>query len=239
MGKRAIYTLILICLLTGGAGRGEKFWGKKPYTEWTKKEVQKLLFNSPWAKKWSYSPPQTDMISPSRETSLDVGEPNRRVPVEIPTPSPWEKQSREQIYSYISWVSALPLKQAMVRYAQLQNQLLDVIQVERFLNTPESFIRINITTDNPDLLLTTLKEKILKETYLQTKTQKKIQLLDYLPPTRDNKKVAFFIFPREENGKPLLTLEDKEVTFFTQLGNLNLKCKFKLKDMVVNGKLEL
>jgi len=100
-------------------------------------------------------------------------------------------------------------------------------------------IQINLTTINPELLLTTLKEKMLEETCLQTKTQKKIQLLDYLPPTRDNKKVAFFIFPREEDGKPLLTLEDKEVAFFIQLGNLNLKCKFKLKDMVVNGKLEL
>ncbi len=76
--------------------------GKKPYTEWTKKEVQKLLFTSSWVKKWSYSPLQTDIISPSRETSLEAGEPNRRVPVEIPTPSPWEKPSREQIYYYIS-----------------------------------------------------------------------------------------------------------------------------------------
>ena len=238
MRKRAICVLILIFLIAGGAVRGGKFWEEKPYTEWTEKEVQKLLFNSPWVKKWRYSPLKTDMVGPSRDTTRVTGESNRRTRIEMPAPSPREEHSPEQI-CYISCLSASPLKQAMVRYAQLQNQPLDVIQVERFLNTSESFIRINITTDNPDLLLTTLKEKILKETYLQTKTQKKIQLLDYLPPTRDNKKVAFFIFPREEEGKPLLPLEDKEVTFFTRLANLSLKGKLKLKDMVVNGKLEL
>ena len=238
MRKRSICTLLIILLMAGGAGIGGKFWEKKPYNEWTEKEVQKLLFNSPWVKKWRYSPPRTDVISPSEEITMEAGEPDRRTPIEKPTPSPEEKLSQEQIY-YISWVSALPMKQAMVRYAQLQRQTLDVMQVEKFLNTSESFIRINVSTNNPELLLSTLKEKILKETYLETKTKKRIRLLDYLPPTRENRRVALFIFPREEDGKPLITLEDKEVTFRTRLDTLTLRCKFKLKDMVVNSKLEI
>ena len=238
MRKRSIGTLLIILLMAVGVGIGGKFWEKKPYNEWTEKEVQKLLFDSPWVKRWRYSPPRTDVIPPSREIPVETGEPDRRTPIEKPTPTPEERFTREQTY-YISWVSALPMKQAMVRYAQLQRQPLDVIQVERFLNAPDSFIRINVTTNNPELLLSTLKEKILKETYLETKTKKRLPLLDYLPPTRENRRVALFIFPREEDGKPLLTLEDKEVTFHTRLDNLTLKCKFKLKDMVVNGKLEI
>lgn len=36
-----------------------------------------------------------------------------------------------------------------------------------------------------------------------------------------------------------ITLDDKEVDFTTKLADVVLKYKFKLKDMVVNGKLEL
>ncbi|TKJ34717.1 hypothetical protein CEE39_02005 [bacterium (candidate division B38) B3_B38] len=222
--------------MAGGAGKGGKFWQEKPFAEWTEKEVRKLLFDSPWVKKWRYSFSKTDIIS--RDTNIIGEEPNRRVPINPPVLSPEEERSAEQVY-YISWISALPWKQAIVRYTQLQRQPLDVIQIERFLKAPESYIRINITTSDPELILPALKDKIMKMTYLQTKTRKKIPVLDYLPPTMENKRVALFIFPREEDGKPLLTLEDKEVTFSTRLNDLTLRCKFKLKDMVVNGKLQI
>ena len=44
-----------------------------------------------------------------------------------------------------------------------------------------------------------------------------------------------FAFPR---SMPF-TIEDKEVELITKLGTSTLKYKFKLKDMVVNGKLEM
>jgi hypothetical protein len=46
---------------------------------------------------------------------------------------------------------------------------------------------------------------------------------------------ARFHFPRSVP----YTLDDKEVEFATKLGDLSLKYKFRLKDMVFNGKLEL
>jgi hypothetical protein len=42
-------------------------------------------------------------------------------------------------------------------------------------------------------------------------------------------------FPRST----AFTLDDKEVEFSTKFGNVTLKSKFKLKDMVYNGKLEM
>jgi hypothetical protein len=44
-----------------------------------------------------------------------------------------------------------------------------------------------------------------------------------------------FHFPRSAP----FTLDDKEVEFATKLGDFTLKYKFKLKDMVYNGKLEM
>ena len=44
-----------------------------------------------------------------------------------------------------------------------------------------------------------------------------------------------FYFPRSEE----ISLDDKEVLFETHMGPMELKTKFALKDMVVNGKLKL
>jgi hypothetical protein len=46
---------------------------------------------------------------------------------------------------------------------------------------------------------------------------------------------AHFVFPRSV----MLTADDKEVDFITKFGKSAVKAKFKLKDMVVNGKLDL
>ena len=49
----------------------------------------------------------------------------------------------------------------------------------------------------------------------------------------------YFVFPRLRDGTELITLQDKKVEFVTQIGPLKVERKFKLKDMVYNGKLEL
>ena len=45
----------------------------------------------------------------------------------------------------------------------------------------------------------------------------------------------FFLFPKTE----AITLDDKEVEFVAKLGRIEIRRKFKLKDMMVGEKLEL
>ncbi len=47
--------------------------------------------------------------------------------------------------------------------------------------------------------------------------------------------VVSFLFPRTAN----FTADDKEMEFSTKFGTTAIKHKFKLKDMVVNGKVEM
>jgi len=46
---------------------------------------------------------------------------------------------------------------------------------------------------------------------------------------------AIFVFPKTVP----FTLEDKDVEFSTQLGAVVVRSKFHLKDMVVNGALQI
>jgi hypothetical protein len=46
---------------------------------------------------------------------------------------------------------------------------------------------------------------------------------------------AYFLFPRTTE----FTVNDKEVQFDTKVGGLAIKDRFNLKNMVINGKLEM
>ena len=52
----------------------------------------------------------------------------------------------------------------------------------------------------------------------------------------DGRSIMMFLFPK---GSQPIELADKEVSFLTAMGPMKVKAKFVLKDMVVNGKLEL
>ena len=52
----------------------------------------------------------------------------------------------------------------------------------------------------------------------------------------DGSSIMMFLFPK---GSQPIEANDKEVVFVTQMGPMGVKAKFVLKDMVVNGKLEL
>jgi hypothetical protein len=49
----------------------------------------------------------------------------------------------------------------------------------------------------------------------------------------------FLVFPKLQPGARLIKIEDGEVEVVVNMPGLKLKHKFKLKDMVFNGKLEI
>ena len=48
--KRSTLVAICLCIALSGSLIAAPFWVSKPYTEWTEKEVEKILGNSPWVK---------------------------------------------------------------------------------------------------------------------------------------------------------------------------------------------
>jgi hypothetical protein len=76
-----------------------------------------------------------------------------------------------------------------------------------------------------------MKKTIQDNTLLSVKGKEPIKLEDVqISPTQ-----IVFLFSK---AVPI-SLDDKEVDFTTKVADVVLKYKFKLKDMVVNGKLEV
>ena len=81
-------------------------------------------------------------------------------------------------------------------------------------------------------------EQIGRTVFLELKGGKQIPLSEYSPPSKDGTG-AKFVFPRSNNGTPYITDEKDVIRFVCGMGNgIGFEYRFKLADMVYDGKLE-
>ena len=232
--KLTIVVMILtICATAAGLVVGQK--QLKPWKEWSKKDAEKVLKDSPWAQE------QVDMdfveastLTRPRDSSIDT-----RL-----------KQNEGSTYG-IRFFSARPVRQAFVRMIQLQQKDLAPEKVSR-LNAfaeiaSDDSIVIAVTIENPDAnmlgkamqIVRNASTPVLKNAaYLERSDGKRVFIEQYTPPGGDGFG-ARFIFPRNVDGKPFLTPEFTGVRFVADMGNsIKFDMKFKVREMMLNGQLE-
>lgn len=222
---------------------------KKPYREWSEKEATKILNDSPWG--------QTQTVA---DTSNMTG--NNRV-----ASSQSRISDVTQVNFRIRFLSAKPIRQAFSRIIELQqkgelNEQLGK-QLDGLANADfPDYAIISVLCDSPSQssqlqqanagLSKYTTNELKPNTWLQAKGGEKIFLQEYQAPRRDGLG-ARFIFPRMVNGKPILLPESGEIVFHSELPSLvspNLRSepisanqvvlnmRYKVKDMMFNGKLE-
>jgi hypothetical protein len=90
---------------------------------------------------------------------------------------------------------------------------------------------------NPEERRRMMQERLKDATRLERKGKDPIAPSEVrMGQAQDGSAVMMFLFMK---GSQPIEPADKEVTFLTQMGPLGVKAKFPLKDMIVNGKLEL
>ena len=78
-------------------------------------------------------------------------------------------------------------------------------------------------------------EMVRQSTTLNIKGKQKLQAAKVEAGQRGGVRVLYFLFPRD----PKIGPEDKELDFESKMGPIEVKGKFKPKDMLYAGKLEL
>jgi hypothetical protein len=221
----------------GLAVAGLAQWNKKPYTEWSEKEALKLLNDSPWG--------QTQVIS-------DVSRMGATGPGGNTRASQTEDSSSRHINFRIRFLSAKPIRQAFSRMIEIkqQGELDDQLAARLKAFSTQDFPDYIIVTVDVDSTATRgeLQQarvalgnrttgELQNNTFLQVKEQR-VFLQEYQPPKNDGLG-ARFIFPRLVDGKPFITPESSEVRFASELtAAYKLNMRYKVKDMMFDGKLE-
>jgi hypothetical protein len=232
----------------------EDFWVKKPFTEWSVKDAAKLLQNSPWAHEVSVGgamPMEGGSGGGGRRGGGGMGGNNdmggmatggtdsggRRgggggpgYPSEAGGPG-----GVSSMMVRVRWQSALPVRQAIV-LTQLGPEKVDSDQAKKFLSqvSNEYVVAVVGLPAGLDRVPDEQLNELAKSTTLQRKDKDPIAAgaVQKIPGERGS--LAFF-FPKTS----AITLEDKEVEFVSKLVRIEVRRKFKLKDMMVADKLEL
>jgi len=216
------------------------FWQAKPSTEWSDKELQKMLTNSPWAREYTISIPPggggdaggPPPISEGRGGRGGGGGGGGGAPGGAPSGVGGLAPTL-----YARWQSALPVKQAFVRL-KYGAQADTSPEAKQLLERQEPNYEIVVSGPLRSLLRgdsETLKKAIMDASSLSAKGKDAVRPSNVSIALNQVSNDILFLFPRSA----AFTLDDKEVEFSTKFGQFTLKFKFKLKDMVYNGKLEM
>src|SRR5256714_7454097 len=191
----------------------------KPWTDWTESEVEKIPNGSPWGQT-QIDTDTSEMVYTPTTQSGGGDSASRR-----------EQGATNQATSVkfrIRWLSAKPIREALVRQEQLNTGKMSE-QLQFFANGPSyTRIVIAVTFETADQrfggkLLQAFGSAnmgvLQNSTYLELKSGKRIFLQQYVPPNENLLGAALFVFPRNAEGKPLLTADTIGVRFHSEYEN--------------------
>lgn len=235
------------------------FWQSKPFTEWSDKDVQKMVTNSPWARPLSLTlgnpmPPSAggggrgrgggggagamgadssmgDLSSSGMGTSGGRG--GRGGGLDDTNTA----VTSTSITLTLRWQSALPVRQALIRM-KYGAEASSSAEAKKFLDQEQSGYIIAVSGIMRSALARqgeALKKAVMEQTSLSAKGKDPLKPTDLEIKPGEKMIVAYFLFPKTTPFTP----DDKDVEFATKLGPLPVKYKFHLKEMVFSGKLEL
>lgn len=235
--KRIVASLALACALAPALAAQKE---TKPWTDWSKKDAEKVLNDSPWGQTQT----QTD-TSEMFFTPTEPGARNARRDAEGTTNQAIDIKYR------IRFLSARPIRQAFARMillgAQSPNKAMED-QMRSFAEAPSNEkIIVSVTYESKDGRISgrafqafsvATSELLKNKTYLQRKDGQRLFLEAYQPPGKEGWG-ALFAFPRVVNGKPFITPETGEVRFVASLGQgVELNMRFDVGKMLYGSALE-
>ncbi len=242
----------------------KEFWIAKKPADWSDSDVQQMLSRSPWAKEAmvSFNPAQVGGEGPGGGRGGrggagggmggpggmgggrgmggqgmggpggDPGGPGGRAGAD--TGDPDVGMRPPQFRALVRWETALPVTEATRKQPPAEAAEFHIISVggmpmmgagRRGRGGAEG--PVDETERRREML-----ERMKESTQLQRKGK------DPIYPAQVAQAQGGLIFSFARDFQPI-KLEDKEVTFLSKAGPLELKVKFPLKDMVYNGQLAL
>ena len=229
---------LLVLVLVIGASAAQK---DKPWTEWTKKDVEKMLSDSSWA--------QTQIDTDTSEMTWSTAP--------RPAGSMGAVNQATSVNYYIRFVSAKPIRQAYARLAELDSantpqQLKaarDFIDDAKF----EQMVSVSVDCMTKDgryygpafqAFGSAITSTLRNNTFLELKGGKRIFLQEYQPPAVGGIG-AIFNFPRLVDGKPIVEAKSGDIRFYSLFPNkmsdgklLELNMRFKIDKMIYGGVVE-
>jgi hypothetical protein len=239
-----ILTLVLTLVLDAGAQKKTK-----PWTEWSEKEVNKMLNESAWGQTQTETDTSEMFYNPNSANRNPIG--NR--PLDGSSGSGNNRSTQGQLNQatninyYIRLLTARPIRQALARRVMLQKpelaeQLKAFVeqQTDKYIVVTVDYASRDSRFSGPAMqIFNSANTGVLKNnTYLENKDGKRLFLQEYIAPINDGMG-AKFVFPRTLDNQLFVNDQSGYLRFYSEMAkNIKLNMRFKIDDMMYDGKLE-
>ena len=230
------------------------FWESKPFTDWNDKELRRVLTNSPWARQTNtvttnarppLPPPDTPASGfPAGDGSL-IRQPNfgRAGGTGADPAATLPDTSFDQgLPILIRWQTALPIREAQMR-AKYGKEAATAPGAKKILDQDPTVYVISVTGIPGSLVnlggAETAKRSIQDQTTLTVRGKPALHpnAVEFAR-SGDNGGENVDVLLAFPKTSPF-TVADQEIDFASHIGTVDVKYRFRLKDMVFRGKLEL
>jgi hypothetical protein len=235
----------------GAAGLTARNWERNAFPGWTDEFIDKLLTDSPWARPMTLpfrfsAPPRPRFLTSS---FAQIGEPlgfPRGWPGEAGAPagnrSPRIDDGnappvQTEIYLITRWASALPVRQAMALH-QYGRSGLETPKAAEMLRGGGSEYVLEIAGFPAGMIpqgVRRFEAELLQSAALYVKGRKALAPVSCSVPEHGNHLIATLQFARYEE----LDADDGTIECTASAGPMEFRQKFKLRDMIYGGRLEL
>ena len=188
----------------------------RSFPNWSADHIDRILTDSPWAK----------------EKALGF-----QLPAVFSRQAGGAAGARAEIYLTVRWASALPVRQAIALQQFGANGLLDE-KARELLDRHEEEYVVEIAGFPTTLIrqgARRFEAELAKSATLSIGGRRSLSPSSVHVPEHGMYLMATLRFPRLPN----LTATDGDVTIYAQSGALEIEQRFKLKEMMYEGRLEL
>jgi hypothetical protein len=222
-----------MALLARNTAYADGPWNQKPYGDWDRRDVRRILFHSPWVRHFARTKPALEFEVP------DEG------PSGMELRGYHSKESKqdgaETTEFYIRWVSSRTLRKASARRLALHEKLFSNATET---NPPKALDEFEIAIAGPDMsVFDRVREATLKsKCYLWVSSKRKTTPsgVEFARSGTGKVRGVLFRFPRKTaEGEPLISTHDKKVWFIEYGGEVEIRVSFDLQAMFDGFGLDL
>ena len=206
-------------------GEAAEPWRAKPASRWTKKDLWRIVEDSPWALRVSASRPgMPEFPSPGGpDATSRPGPRGQEGGLSMPPPPP--------VFTFlVRWESAAPVREALARLGDTKpaegqdgRYVISVITV-----VPRREGGERMQPAGPAL------ERILRLTSLRRSDHPDLHPVAAVTPTSGPGLLTYYF-----EAADAITSGEASVEFATEAAPARIRCKFRLKDMMFQGRLAL
>lgn len=242
--KRILLAALFFVLILPATA--EQPWEKKSPEQWNKKEVEKILTDSPWSKRTQvpYYPLESGEGLETSTTIVNVGNPRANDPSRDPMPDPstravWQS---DRIF-FVRWASAKILQSAREREAALSTNSLGATPPRRSKPSADEIV-IEVAGTALDPLPPADEDRLAQNGYLLVGKEKwkveavRAQVFYGVRGSRYPIAYEYYFSRQTQLGRELVPENETDVEFVGQVGPRVFKAKFNPSKMKTRDGLD-